>query len=393
MAVLSKLPAKPTGLKVTGRADKSVEVRWEADSEIVLFVLDQRLYRMGNFGWGKPDHSCVHKVNREENGCAKLVPFPDAVPKTEPWVLSLTLKAESQDGVLSDPAEIQLAWDDEQTEEATSTDLYRRNINFEKNQVGPFLQAKRKLKVLLIGGQHHGKSSLANHLDRCFHSDLKRFDQLDQAPAGTDERTMAVKSLKLPVGSNEITFIDTPAFSAMNEETMKRLHTLLSIHTPEGTRRQNLTDNLEQDTWGFSGKPPHAAIVVVSLLHWRDQQDEMQKYLHKMADVFKNASWNTVEFPYVVAATHRDEFLKDVQKEDPMSALQKAVAGIKKFALTDHVYAITNYKRGSLASAAVNEETFDLLGQLVTKAAKQETSSATCFVCFEGLLRVLWCER
>ena len=68
-----------------------------------------------------------------------------------------------------------------------------------------------------------------------------------------------------------------------------------------------------------------------------------------------------------------------------MIALQKAVAGIKKFALTDHVYAITNYKRGSLASAAVNEETFDLLAQLITKAAKP---SAKCFVCFDGLLRV-----
>jgi hypothetical protein len=73
--------------------------------------------------------------------------------------------------------------------------------------------------------------------------------------------------------------------------------------------------------------------------------------------------------------TFLDEFLRDCQKEDPRDELESALEGIKRFAKTDHVYAITNYKRNSLGSLRTNEATFDLLSQLLEKAMRENTAT------------------
>ena len=168
---------------------------------------------------------------------------------------------------------------------------------------------------------------------------------------------------------SQVVFIDTPAFASMNAATMGKLHTLLSTGIKDGTRREALPP-AERSLFN---KPPHGAIVVISLCHWRDQPQEMQAYLEHMAEAFKNASGGSVAFPYVVAATHRDSFLQDCQKEDPAKELQNAVEDIKKAALTDHVYTITSYKRESFGSARNNKATGDLLSQLLTKAKLENT--------------------
>jgi hypothetical protein len=94
-----------------------------------------------------------------------------------------------------------------------------------------------------------------------------------------------------------------------------------------------------------------------------------------MAGVFKTASGGRVEFPYVVVVTFLDEFLRDCQKEDPREELESAVEGIKRFAKTDHVYAIANYKRNSCGSLRTNKSTFDLLSQLLEKAMRENTAT------------------
>ena len=79
-------------------------------------------------------------------------------------------------------------------------------------------------------------------------------------------------------------------------------------------------------------------------------------------------------FPYVVACTHRDVFLKECQKEDPAKELRKAVEDIGKAALTEHVFPITSYKKKGSGSARNNEATLDLASQLFTKAKRENTA-------------------
>lgn len=155
----------------------------------------------------------------------------------------------------------------------------------------------------------------------------------------------------------------------MSEELAGKLRTLCSTGIQDARRRGELS----QDECSWFWKPPHGAIVVMSLCHWRDQIHEMQSYLEKMAQAFKIASGGKVVFPYVVACTHRDVFLRDWQKEDPANELKKVEDEIKKAALTEHVYSITSYKKDGLGSARNNKATFDLLSQL-TKAKLQNTA-------------------
>ena len=367
MAVIpAKAPAKPVGLEVKVRADKSLEIRWQADGSNGGFHVEIRY-----FDFEGPGIEADHLIEEDVNKCAVKVAHPEELPLNKAWVVKVALKA-SENDLLSDAVEKQVAWDDELSEEETKKDLAERVSHFQKNDLEPFAQAKGIPKILVAAAQHHGKSSHVNHLFRCFKCDLKLNDQMDVAPAGKEEKTMSMKSLELPVDSSHMVLVDTPAFPSMNDEMQQKLKVLLSTGVEDGVRRQDLVPGKLNSL----GKPPHGAIIVVSLCHWRDQQEETQVYLQKMAEAFKNASSGQVAFPYVVAVTFRDEFLKDCQKEIPREELENAVAGIKNAALTDHVYSITNYKPGALGSSRNNKETFNLLSQLLTKASREDTASS-----------------
>lgn len=80
-------------------------------------------------------------------------------------------------------------------------------------------------------------------------------------------------------------------------------------------------------------------------------------------------------FPYVVACTHRDVYLMECQKEDLAKKLQKAVDGIEKAALTNHVYHITCYKRKMWEVLATTEK----LSQLVIKAKHENSTEGENF--------------
>ena len=367
MAVIpAKAPAKPVGLEVKVRADKSLEIRWQADGSNGGFHVEIRY-----FDFEGPGIEADHLIEEDVNKCAVKLAHPEELPLNKAWVVKVAVKA-SENDLLSDAVEKQVAWDDELSEEESKKDLAERVSHFQKNDLEPFAQAKGIPKILVVAAQHHGKSSHVNHLFRCFKCDLNLNDQMDVAPAGKEEKTMSMKSLELPVDSSHMVFVDTPAFPSLNDEMQQKLKVLLSNGVEDGVRRQDLVAGKLNSL----RKPPHGAIIVVSLCHWRDQQEEMQVYLQKMAEAFKNASSGQVAFPYVVAVTFRDEFLKDCQKEIPREELENAVAGIKNAALTDHVYSITNYKPGALGSARNNQETFDLLSQLLTKASREDTASS-----------------
>ena len=321
MAVIpAKAPAKPVGLELKVRADKSLEIRWQADGSNGGFHVEIRY-----FDFEGPGIEADHFIELEVvNKCAVKLAHPEELPFNKAWVVKVAVKA-SENDLLSDAVEKQVAWDDELSEDETKTDLAERVSHFQKNDLEPFAQAKGIPKILVVAAQHHGKSSHVNHLFRCFKCDLNLNDQMDVAPAGKEEKTMSMKSLELPVDSSHMVLVDTPAFPSMNDEMQQKLKVLLSNGVEDGVRRQDLVAGKQHSL----RKPPHGAIIVVSLCHWRDQQEEMQVYLQKMAEAFKNASSGQVAFPYVVAVTFRDEFLKDCQKEIPREELKMQLLALR----------------------------------------------------------------
>eukprot|EP00438_Fugacium_kawagutii_P013201 Skav224755 [mRNA] locus=scaffold4210:25644:28742:- [translate_table: standard] len=358
-------PPKPTNMDVEVLDDKSLVIRWEGAEE-GCYLLEISYYRFGD-PMIKPEHSDEKKVQ----ALAAHVPHPAALSKACAWTVKVQLRTKSEEsGLLSEKVMKRITWDDELSMDVTKSNLKDLVDGMEKRELKSFLEAKQKPTFLIVGGQHHGKSSFANHLHRCSQCDLSLPDPLDVAPAGQAEKTVDTKQLPVRFNGSNVSFIDTPAFSNMSEEAAGKLSTLCSTGIQDGRRR----DELPQDERSWFWNPPHGAIVVMSLCHWRDQTDEMQSYLAKMAEAFKNASGGKVAFPYVVACTHRDVFLRDCQKTDPAFEVKKAVEAIQKAALTEHVYSVNSYKKDGLGSARNNKATFDLLSQLLTKAKHENTA-------------------
>ena len=369
--------AKPTKLDVIVHSDKSLDICWEGEAracyelEISYFELEVRKLRFGEMQIEK--HSDVKEVK----GLAAHVPHPESLSKACAWAVKITVRGKSAEK--NDAITKQVSWDDELSRENTREDLKKQLEDLNQQELQDFTCAKGMPQFLVLGMQHHGKSSFVNHLYRCLKCDLTLNDQMDVASAGAEEKTVATKHLEIP---STVCLHDTPAFANMNEDSAGRLQALLSSRITDGARRQDL----RQDARIWFSKPPHGAIVVMSLIHWRDQTDEMQKYLSKMADSFKKASGGRVAFPYVVACTHCDVFLKECQEEKPGKALQKAVGGIGEAALTKHVYPITNYNQESVASARNNKATFGLVSQLLALAKHENTAKVQS----QNTLGALW---
>ena len=261
----------------------------------------------------------------------------------------------------------QISWDDVQSQADGAQDLEERRKNL-VGQLDTFSQERGcKMNVVIVGGQHHGKSSFINHVNRCWKNNLMANDEMESAPAGMAENTQEISALNL---DEKLCLIDTPAIPNMGSEMADAFRSLLKAGQRSGTRRRQLAQGTFMSNFR---RPPHAAIVVVSLCHWRDQQEEMQSYLRAMAKELKNASGGVVTFPYVVTATHRDEFLRDSKAAKPHEELNRVLDAMKRAANTKQVFAVSSYHKGSSASAAVNKETFDLLSQLVTLANRQDT--------------------
>ena len=201
---------------------------------------------------------------------------------------------------------------------------------------------------------------------RCLTKDLDANDQMESAPAGVAENTQVTLECKVA----ELSFLDTPAFANMGTDMAKVFESMLRRQVANGTRRAGMD---QRQSWLFDGYPPAAAIVVMSLCHWRDQPEEMHRYLAEMSNKLKHASDGQVVFPFVVAATHRDEFLRDCTADKPHEELKALLQSMRKSSNCNHVFAIANYQAGSKGSAVMNEQTFKLLSQLFAHAAYQDT--------------------
>eukprot|EP00438_Fugacium_kawagutii_P011411 Skav215531 [mRNA] locus=scaffold219:272526:273896:+ [translate_table: standard] len=362
MAVISSMPAppKPTSLDVDVRPDKSLVIRWDG-AKGECYELEVRYFE---FGGPMIEPECSIVITRR--ALAAHVLHPEELSKLKGWVVKVGLRAKIENGLFSDAVIKQAAWDDELSTEETEADLQKRTHGLRLKELQEFVNVKNEMpNFLVLGGDHHGKSSLVNHLYRCFKCDVSIDDQMEVATRGMAEK--GIKHVAVPLSTSDsciscIHVINTPEFTPFfvnKSEAARRLRAFCS---------SGLLETSRQTLGGRAFSKPHGAIVIMSLCHWRDENDEMKSYLQKMAETFKAASGGKVAFPYVVVCTHRDVYLMECQKDDPAKELQKAADEIKRAASTEDVYSITNYRRDDPASARNNMATFDFVSQLLILA-------------------------
>ncbi|OLP76466.1 hypothetical protein AK812_SmicGene43592 [Symbiodinium microadriaticum] len=359
----------PSNLQVEVRADRSLVVTWDydrSDANVTPVFHLTVAYFDPEGPMLDPDET---RSMTCKQGTSMHVEARDGPEALKACTVSVSLQAATQTSpdLRSSAVRAQTSWDDVQSQADGAQDLEERRKNL-VGQLDTFSQVRGcKMNVVIVGGQHHGNSCFINHVHRCWKNNLMANDEMESAPAGMAENTQEISALYL---DEKLCLIDTPAIPNMGSEMADAFRSLLNAGHSSGTRRRQLAQGTFMSNLR---KPPHAAIVVMSLCHWRDQHEEMQGYLRAMAKELKNASGGRVTFPFVVTATHRDEFLRDSKASRPHEELNKVLDAMKRAANTAHVFAVSNYHKDSSASAAVNKQTFDLLSQLVTLAIRQDT--------------------
>lgn len=221
----------------------------------------------------------------------------------------------------------------------------------------------RQLRVLLLGQQHHGKSSFVNHLMRYLGASMDIANVVESAPASEEETTLETAQLSFRFHHCNFLFMDCPAFSTMNADRRRDVECLLwSAH--RGWRRGAQS--------GIFPNPPDVVVIVVSLMecegHW---STNVRDYLRELQRILKNSCTGIV-FPFVVVATHKDVLLERAgnnHHRNPNDALHDAIESLKRIANSDNVYPVANYKETSWWSPSVNEATFRLLRQAAALAS------------------------
>ena len=128
MAVLPTV-AKPVGLEVKVRPDKSLLIRWQAEDGARGRFQVEVCY----FDFECPINGPFHSTGIiEVERCAAVLPHPDEVPKNQAWVVKVFVKAVSEDRLLSEAVQKQVAWDAELSVEETIQDLKQRVAEFER---------------------------------------------------------------------------------------------------------------------------------------------------------------------------------------------------------------------------------------------------------------------
>ena len=163
--MISKEPTplpKPSDLDVKVRSDKSLEIRWGcADGCNDSYQLEIRYFELGG-PMIHADHSTVMEVKN----LAAHVLHPESLSKDSPWVVKIGVRTKSND-LLSDPVVKQICWDEEMSTKAAQKDLETRIDDLKKKELQSFFDARGTWpSFLLLGQQHHGKSSFVNHLYR-----------------------------------------------------------------------------------------------------------------------------------------------------------------------------------------------------------------------------------
>mmetsp|Transcript_43645 Transcript_43645/g.79594 ORF Transcript_43645/g.79594 Transcript_43645/m.79594 type:complete len:398 (+) Transcript_43645:45-1238(+) len=198
-------------------------------------------------------------------------------------------------------------------------------------------------KVMLLGQQHSGKSSLINTVYRVLRMSESEPDVAVSAPAGDAATTTETKQIEIPVGSQKLAPMDAPHFEAIGR--MRKDLEALRSGVPPGTCKGEL-EKCRRDVV----HRPSAVLLVVKLTEWvagctdrsaRDFVKDASAFLREKGEGFDSLD-------YIVAATHRDEFLENCHHENGLDALAKAVEDIQSAANTKHVYTITNTSIGEI---------------------------------------------
>ena len=130
-AVPTKPPAKPVGLEVKVRPDKSLRIRWQMGESAHRHFQVEVCYFEFEGPIIDPFHvTGIIQVER----CAAFVPHPEQVSRDQACVVKVVLRAVSEDDLLSEAAEKQVTWDAELSVEETAKDLKRRVAEFEQTE-------------------------------------------------------------------------------------------------------------------------------------------------------------------------------------------------------------------------------------------------------------------
>ncbi|CAE7705662.1 unnamed protein product [Symbiodinium sp. CCMP2456] len=366
---MATVPSQLKNLKVEVHrreetSEKSLVITWEAETPAAV---------KGFVEYFDPESAMVESdetvpFSREPHRTTAQVDFENERGHFATGACTAKVTLHAAAASLNEAVSMQVTWDDELSKTQAKEDLEKHLVSLQ-TQLSDMRSNGAGIKILVVGPQHHGKSSLVNHFCKCLSNKLSANDRVNTAPAGRSENTLEVTRISVE-GFEQLVLIDTPAIPSMSTMNRNEFAALVDGATQNGTRRPDL---LQAETLN----PADAAIIVMSLLHWRDEQEEMEAYLQGMTDELKHAWKGKVTFPYVVALTHRDEFLQACQAPKPHRELEAAIQGVQKAANTNHVFALTNYKRGCAASRRVNEATFQLLSQLITFVDKEPESSCS----------------
>ena len=116
-AVQPKPPAKPVGLEVKVRPDKSLHIRWPSGRETPIATFRWRFATL-NLKVLSSTHSIPPASLRWRSvqpSCLIL----SHVPRDQARVVKVVLRAVSEDGLLSEAVQKQVSWDAELTVEET----------------------------------------------------------------------------------------------------------------------------------------------------------------------------------------------------------------------------------------------------------------------------------
>ena len=156
----------------------------------------------------------------------------------------------------SDAVRAQITMDDGLSADDGKADLekHMRDLSVE---LDVFRQARgRQLCALVVGPNHHGKSSFINHVYRCCATNLEVNDQLDTAPAGSAENTQETLTVRM----KGLSLVDTPALPNMSTDAVEALQALLAGAVDDGARRRDFAKRQ-----CYFQEPPHAAILLLTL--------------------------------------------------------------------------------------------------------------------------------
>ena len=251
------MPAPPSELTVNTHTDRSLVLSWKhPEPGACIFHVKVEYF--------DPTTPMIEPEETKTITCSGLAfhfGARDDPKKSEAFTARVSLEAACEDDPekRSNVVTAQITMDDALSVEEGRADLEKRVAQLSV-ELDAFGKARgRQMCVLVVGPNHHGKSSFINHVYRCFAKNLEVNDQLDTAPAGSAENTQET----LTVNMDGLCLIDTPALPNMSTDAVDALQALLAGAVSDGARRRDFTKRQ-----CYFQEPPHAAILLLTYAYF-----------------------------------------------------------------------------------------------------------------------------